>query len=77
VTAEPKPAPAPAAVHCDLTEEEIQRTLARADRYSHAGDLDDARAAYQHVLSCPSAHERAQEGLIRIQRMAAQKGSPD
>jgi len=71
-----KPAPAPVIVHCDLTEEDIQRSLARADRYMHAGDLADARAAYQHVLGCPSARERAQEGLNRIQRMAAQNGSP-
>jgi len=74
---EPKVAPTPVAVHCDLTEEDIQRSLARADRYTHDGDLADARAAYQHVVGCPSARERAQEGLIRIQRMAAQNGSPN
>jgi hypothetical protein len=72
-----KATPPPPALHCDLTEEDIQRSLARADRYMHDGDLAEARAAYQHVVGCPSAHERAQEGLIRIQRMAAQNGSPN
>ena len=67
----------PATSHCDLTGEDIERSLDRADRYMHAGDLADARAAYQHVLGCPSAHEKAQEGLVRIQRMAAQSGSPN
>ena len=70
--------PQPAApTHCDLTEQDIQRALARADNYMHGGDLPSARAAYQHVLGCPSAHEKAQQGLTRIQRMAAQNGSPD
>ena len=69
--------PPPVASHCDLTAEDIQRSLDRADRYMHAGDLGDARAAYQHVLGCPSAHEKAQEGLVRIQRMAAESGSPN
>lgn len=67
----------PVSSHCDLTAEDIQRSLDRADRYMHAGDLADARAAYQHVLGCPSSHEKAQEGLVRIQRMAAQSGSPN
>lgn len=69
--------PPPVTSRCDLTEEDIQRSLARADRYMHDGDLDEARAAYQHVLGCSTAHERAQEGLIRIQKMAAQNGSPN
>jgi len=72
----PVPVPPPVISHCDLTEEDIQRSLVRADRYMHGGDLSDARAAYQHVLGCPSAREKAQDGLNRIQRMAAQNGSP-
>ena len=72
-----KTTPAPVVSRCDLSEEEIQRSLTRADRYMHDGDLADARAAYQHVLGCSSAHERAQAGLVRIQRMAAQSGSPN
>jgi len=71
-----KPVPPPVVSHCDLTEEDIERSLVRADRYMHGGDLSNARAAYQHVLGCPSAREKAQDGLNRIQRMAAQSGSP-
>ena len=77
--AEPVPAAIapPAETHCDLTEEDIQRSLARADRYMHNGDLSDAKAAYLHVLGCPTAKGKAQDGLIRIQRMAAQNGQPE
>jgi hypothetical protein len=69
--------PTPVVSHCDLTDQEIQRSLARADLYLHGGDLSNARATYQHVLGCPSAHEKAQDGLNRIQRMAAQNGNPN
>jgi len=65
------------ASHCDLTEEDIQRSLARADRYMDNGDLADARAGYQHVQGCPSARDRAQAGLERIRKMAALNGSPN
>lgn len=65
------PPPKPAESHCDLTAEEITRSLNRAELYMHGGDLPSARAAFQHVLGCPSAREKAQEGLSRIQRMAA------
>jgi hypothetical protein len=61
----------PAESRCDLTAEEIQRSLNRAELYMHGGDLPSARAAFQHVIGCPSAREKAQEGLSRIQRMAA------
>jgi hypothetical protein len=73
-TAKDEPLPPslkPAESHCDLTAEEIQRSLNRAELYMHGGDLPSARAAFQHVLGCPSAREKAQEGLNRIQRMAA------
>jgi hypothetical protein len=75
VKEEPVVAPPPPAVesHCDLTDEDIQRSLARADRYMHDGDLSNAKAAYLHVMGCPASRAKAQEGLSRIERMAAQK----
>jgi hypothetical protein len=72
-----KTVPTVAAAHCDLTEEDIQRSLARADRYMDNGDLADARAAYQHVQGCPSVHDRAQAGLERIRKMEALNGAPN
>ena len=58
---------------CDLTEAEIPRTLDRAEKNMYAGKLDEALAAYQRVLGCPSAHEKALEGMQRVkQRIAAQ-----
>ena len=79
VKEEPAVAPPPPVVeaHCDLTDEDIQRSLARADRYMHDGDLSNAKAAYLHVMGCPASRAKAQEGLSRIQRMAAQNGSPN
>ena len=39
----------------------------------YAGKLAEAQAAYQRVVGCASAHEKALEGLQRVkQRMAAQ-----
>ena len=64
------PEPKPVEMHCDLTAADIQRSLDRAESYMHGGNLPSATAAFQHVLGCPSAHEKAQEGLNRIQRMA-------
>ena len=59
--------------HCDLTEAEIPRSLNRAEQYMYAGKLEDAQAMYERVLPCPTAHDKAQEGLQRVkQRMAAQ-----
>ncbi len=74
---EPKTATPPVEARCDLTDEDIQRSLARADRYMHDGDLSNAKAAYLHVLDCPASRAKAQDGLSRIQRMAAQRGSPN
>jgi hypothetical protein len=62
---------------CGLTDEVIQRSLARADQYLNSGDLTDARASYQHVVGCPSARDRAQAGLERIRKMAALNGAPN
>jgi hypothetical protein len=58
---------------CDLTEAEIPRSLTRAENLMYAGKLEEAQAAYQRVLGCPSAHDKAAQGLQRVkQRMAAQ-----
>jgi hypothetical protein len=60
---------------CDLTEAEIPRSLDRAEGYLHAGRLSDAQAVYQRLLGCPSARQRAAEGLQVVkQRIAA--GTP-
>lgn len=65
----------PPAGQCYLTDAEIPRSLDRAEGYLHAGRLTDARAVYQRLLGCPSARQRATEGLqIVKQRIAA--GSP-
>ena len=57
---------------CELTEGEIPRSLDRAQSYMHAGRLTDAQAVYQHLLGCPSARQRAAEGLQLVkQRIAA------
>jgi len=70
--AEP-PAQKPVTGPCDLTEAEIPRSLTRAENLMYAGKLEEAQAAYQRVLGCPSAHEQAAQGLQRVkQRMAAQ-----
>ena len=61
-----------AAGPCELTEGEIPRSLDRAQSYMHAGRLTDAQAVYQHLLGCPSARQRAAEGLQLVkQRIAA------
>jgi hypothetical protein len=71
--AEPPVVLKPPSGPCSLTEAEIPRSLSRAESYMYAGKLADAEAMYQRVLGCPSAHEKAVEGLQRVhQRMAAQ-----
>jgi hypothetical protein len=62
----------PPAGHCDLTDADIQRALGRADSNLHAGKLSEAQAGYESVLRCPSARQRAAEGLQRVkqQRLA-------
>ncbi|HET6208602.1 MAG TPA: hypothetical protein VFD98_17420 [Terracidiphilus sp.] len=65
-------APAAPAGTCELTEGEIPRSLSRAESYMHAGRLTDAQAVYQRLLGCPSARQRAAEGLQLVkQRIAA------
>jgi hypothetical protein len=57
---------------CDLTEGEIPRSLARAESYLHDGRLSDAQDVYKHLAGCPSARQRAVEGLQLVkQRIAA------
>lgn len=64
--------PRPAA-SCDLTEGEIPPSLQRAERLMFAGKLADAQDAYQRLAGCPTAREKALEGLrIVKQRMATQ-----
>ena len=60
---------------CDLTEGEIPRSLSRAENYMYAGKLTEAQAVYQRVLGCPSAHEKAVEGLQRVRQRIAMQGS--
>jgi hypothetical protein len=68
---EPPPKPAPAS--CDLTEGEIPRSLNRAESLMFAGKLEESQDAYQRLVGCPSAHEKALEGLRLVkQRMATQ-----
>jgi hypothetical protein len=69
----PKKPPAVASGSCDFTPVDIERSLVRADNYMHAGKLSEAQAAFQTVAGCPTARERAMEGLQRVrQRMEAQ-----
>jgi hypothetical protein len=64
--------PTTPAGQCELTEGEIPRSLSRAESYMHAGRLSDAQAVYQRLLGCPSARQRAAEGLQLVkQRIAA------
>ena len=67
------PPPKPASASCDLTQGEIPLSLQRAERLMYAGKLDEAQDAYQHLLGCPSAREKAQEGLRQVKlRIATQ-----
>jgi hypothetical protein len=70
--AAPKPSPA----SCDLTEGEIPLSLQRAERLMYAGKLPEAQSAYQRLIGCPSARNRAIEGVRLVkQRIAAQSPS--
>ena len=70
-----QPPPKPAAGSCDLTEGELPRSLSRAEGLMYAGKLAEAQAAYQRVLGCPSAREKAVEGLQRVKQRMATQGS--
>jgi hypothetical protein len=64
------------AASCDLTEGEIPPSLQRAERLMYAGKLPEAQSAYQRLVGCPSARDRAVEGLRQVkQRIAAQSPS--
>ena len=74
-TTEPQPPPKQSGGSCDLTEGEIPRSLSRAESLMYAGKLAESQAAYQRVLGCPSAHEKALEGLQRVKQRMATQGS--
>jgi hypothetical protein len=58
---------------CELIPSEIPKTLDRAEYLLHASRLEDAQAAFESVLGCPGARERAQAGLKLVkQRMVTQ-----
>jgi len=67
-TATGQPQPKPAAGSCDLTEGEIPLSLQRAERLMYAGKLDEAQDAYQHLVGCPSAREKALDGLRQVKQ---------
>lgn len=73
---ETAPQPKPATGSCTLTEGEIPRSLSRADSLMYAGQLEAAQDAYQRLVGCPSAREKAADGLRLVkQRIAAQSSS--
>ena len=74
-TSEPQAPPKASAGSCDLTEADIPRSLSRAESLMYAGKLAESQAAYQRVLGCPSAHEKALEGLQRVKQRMATQGS--
>ena len=64
------------AASCNLTEGEVPRSLSRAESLMYAGKLEEAQDAYQRLVGCPSAHDKAAEGLKLVkQRIAAQSSS--
>ena len=69
--AEP-PAPKTQPASCSLTEGEIPISLQRAENLMYAGKLPEAQSAFQRLVGCPSARDRAVDGLRQVrQRMAA------
>jgi hypothetical protein len=73
-TETPKPPPAGS---CDLTETEIPLSLQRAARLMSAGKLSEAQDAYQRLVGCPSAHDRAVEGLRQVKQRIGFQGNPN
>jgi hypothetical protein len=58
---------------CELIPSEIPKTLDRAEYLLHAGQLEEAQAAFVSVQYCPGAYQRAQAGLKLVkQRMVTQ-----
>jgi hypothetical protein len=71
-----QPAPKLPPASCNLTEGEIPLSLQRAERLMYAGKLPEAQSAYQRLIGCPSARDRAADGLRQVkQRIAAQSPS--
>ena len=71
------PAPKLPTGSCGLTETEIPLSLQRAGRLMSAGKLSEAQDAYQRLAGCPSARERALEGLRTVHQRLAAQGSPN
>lgn len=71
---QPQAKPSPGS--CNLTEGEIPRSLARAQSLMYAGKLEAAQDAFQRLVGCPSARDKAAEGLRLVKlRIAAQSSS--
>ena len=67
------PTPRQPAGSCDLTEGEIPNSISRAQRLMYEGKLTEAQSAFQRLVGCSSARERALAGLQSVKlRMAAQ-----
>jgi hypothetical protein len=69
------PAPPPPAGSCNLNEAEIPLSLQRAARLMSAGKLPEAQDAYQRLVGCPSAREKAAEGLRLVKQRMGFQGS--
>jgi len=84
---EPQPAPRteppaetaklPPSGSCDLTENEIPLSLQRAARLMSAGRLSEAQDAYQRLIGCPSARDKAVEGLRQVKQRIGFQGTPN
>lgn len=59
---------------CELIPSEIPKTLDRAEYLLHAGQLEDAQAAFESVQWCPGARERAQAGLKLVKQRLVTQG---
>ena len=67
------PPPRQPAGSCDLTEGEIPNSVSRAQRLMYEGKLTEAQSAFQRLVGCPSARDKALAGLQSVkQRIAAQ-----
>jgi hypothetical protein len=59
---------------CELIPSEIPKTLDRAEYLLHAGQLEEAQAAFESVQNCPGAYQRAQAGLKLVKQRIATQG---
>jgi hypothetical protein len=70
-------APSPVVGSCDLGEAEIERDLERAKNLLHAGEYSQALRSYRLVAGCPSARERAQQGIEQARQRMSLQGHPE